>query len=125
MASASCTAVGATRWASFSMMRSSRNTIPRSRCCPNPHSASQYRSEEHTSELQSRLHLVCRLLLEKKTTDQPDAMGVVNVQVDGRASRLCPVGDLRRPICPANHPLEVSAQQIALAPPANRLGRTT
>src|SRR2546429_1068848 len=26
------------------------------------------RSEEHTSELQSRLHLVCRLLLEKKTT---------------------------------------------------------
>src|SRR5687768_17999726 len=28
--------------------------------CPPP------RSEEHTSELQSRLHLVCRLLLEKK-----------------------------------------------------------
>src|SRR2546422_4887147 len=27
---------------------------------------SQHRSEEHTSELQSRLHLVCRLLLEKK-----------------------------------------------------------
>src|SRR2546422_4282489 len=26
----------------------------------------QFRSEEHTSELQSRLHLVCRLLLEKK-----------------------------------------------------------
>src|SRR2546422_3992297 len=26
----------------------------------------QRRSEEHTSELQSRLHLVCRLLLEKK-----------------------------------------------------------
>src|SRR2546422_8151446 len=36
------------------------------------------RSEEHTSELQSRLHLVCRLLLEKKnvtyavtTVDEP------------------------------------------------------
>src|SRR2546422_5463895 len=28
------------------------------------------RSEEHTSELQSRLHLVCRLLLEKKN-DNP------------------------------------------------------
>src|SRR2546429_5932115 len=28
--------------------------------------APQVRSEEHTSELQSRLHLVCRLLLEKK-----------------------------------------------------------
>src|SRR5687768_17845083 len=27
------------------------------------------RSEEHTSELQSRLHLVCRLLLEKKKLD--------------------------------------------------------
>src|SRR2546422_5404658 len=28
--------------------------------------AGLHRSEEHTSELQSRLHLVCRLLLEKK-----------------------------------------------------------
>src|SRR5690554_7312364 len=28
------------------------------------------RSEEHTSELQSRPHLVCRLLLEKKHTQQ-------------------------------------------------------
>src|ERR1041385_5013692 len=27
-----------------------------------------HRSEEHTSELQSRLHLVCRLLLEKKNS---------------------------------------------------------
>src|SRR2546422_7801506 len=32
------------------------------------------RSEEHTSELQSRLHLVCRLLLEKKKAgDKPGA----------------------------------------------------
>src|SRR2546422_7202887 len=30
----------------------------------------QVRSEEHTSELQSRLHLVCRLLLEKKKKKQ-------------------------------------------------------
>src|SRR2546429_6943754 len=29
------------------------------------------RSEEHTSELQSRLHLVCRLLLEKKNNIRP------------------------------------------------------
>src|SRR2546422_3275254 len=28
------------------------------------------RSEEHTSELQSRLHLVCRLLLEKKKKNE-------------------------------------------------------
>src|SRR2546422_6995306 len=34
-----------------------------SRSLPSSRSA---RSEEHTSELQSRLHLVCRLLLEKK-----------------------------------------------------------
>src|SRR2546422_5212967 len=31
------------------------------------------RSEEHTSELQSRLHLVCRLLLEKKNTATPSS----------------------------------------------------
>src|SRR5256884_285694 len=35
---------------------------------PAPKSADR-RSEEHTSELQSRLHLVCRLLLEKKKTN--------------------------------------------------------
>src|SRR4051812_49588160 len=29
------------------------------------------RSEEHTSELQSHVNLVCRLLLEKKNTSQP------------------------------------------------------
>src|ERR1041385_9284749 len=31
------------------------------------------RSEEHTSELQSRLHLACRLLLEKKILASPPA----------------------------------------------------
>src|SRR2546422_6199782 len=34
------------------------------------------RSEEHTSELQSRLHLVCRLLLEKKKNKQKKADAV-------------------------------------------------
>src|SRR5687768_18289952 len=33
-------------------------------------SRGRVRSEEHTSELQSRLHLVCRPLLEKKNTPQ-------------------------------------------------------
>src|SRR5205814_9767400 len=33
---------------------------------PQPQHAAQKRSEEHTSELQSLRHLVCRLLLEKK-----------------------------------------------------------
>src|SRR5687768_18329589 len=32
--------------------------------------AAEHRSEVHTSELQSRLHLVCRLLLEKKKNTQ-------------------------------------------------------
>src|SRR2546422_5843507 len=34
--------------------------------------AGRSRSEEHTSELQSRLHLVCRLLLEKKKKQSED-----------------------------------------------------
>src|SRR5690625_6078254 len=34
------------------------------------HDSPPYRSEEHTSELQSRGHLVCRLLLEKKKKNQ-------------------------------------------------------
>src|SRR2546429_2349204 len=34
------------------------------------------RSEEHTSELQSRLHLVCRLLLEKKNKSNAAADGL-------------------------------------------------
>src|SRR5690348_17968315 len=32
------------------------------------HAIQDHRSEEHTSELQSPVHLVCRLLLEKKKT---------------------------------------------------------
>src|SRR2546422_2282136 len=36
----------------------------------------QTRSEEHTSELQSRLHLVCRLLLEKKKKAITDTVSV-------------------------------------------------
>src|SRR5690625_4427509 len=35
-----------------------------------PSQLQQFRSEEHTSELQSRGHLVCRLLLEKKKANQ-------------------------------------------------------
>src|SRR3712207_2009892 len=35
------------------------------------------RSEEHTSELQSRQYIVCRLLLEKKTADAADKVPVL------------------------------------------------
>src|SRR2546422_8558808 len=49
------------------------------------------RSEEHTSELQSRLHLVCRLLLEKKKkkiklTQQQKTNGAQNQDVTMRRS---------------------------------------
>src|SRR2546422_6688971 len=36
------------------------------------------RSEEHTSELQSRLHLVCRLLLEKKKKSTAASTGLID-----------------------------------------------
>src|SRR2546422_1719243 len=42
-----------------------RSALTTRRWCSTP---LKERSEEHTSELQSRLHLVCRLLLEKKKT---------------------------------------------------------
>src|SRR5436309_5869263 len=54
------------------LFRSSRASRPRSRrtriarCSPCRSSPRAARSEEHTSELQSRENLVCRLLLEKK-----------------------------------------------------------
>src|SRR3712207_9185462 len=43
--------------------------VPVGRRCPRPRARGHrapWRSEEHTSELQSRQYLVCRLLLEKK-----------------------------------------------------------
>src|SRR5690554_6997943 len=50
------------------------------------------RSEEHTSELQSRPHLVCRLLLEKKNRERPvrvlaDAHAVVAGRLGGAERR--------------------------------------
>src|SRR2546429_4821871 len=37
------------------------------------------RSEEHTSELQSRLHLVCRLLLEKKNKTKQQKISCIEI----------------------------------------------
>src|SRR5258705_9234785 len=50
------------------------------------------RSEEHTSELQSLRHLVCRLLLEKKKT-RP-------------SNRATPAGTLLQSQCPPRRPAE-------------------
>src|SRR2546422_4856682 len=41
-----------------------------------------FRSEEHTSELQSRLHLVCRLLLEKKKNTKDTSAQQNNITSD-------------------------------------------
>src|SRR2546422_6939325 len=45
------------------------------------------RSEEHTSELQSRLHLVCRLLLEKKKKKITDKILHVQTNVAQKHKR--------------------------------------
>src|SRR2546429_6584214 len=49
-------------WSSVGFGKSERKELPEKAAV----SGQYQRSEEHTSELQSRLHLVCRLLLEKK-----------------------------------------------------------
>src|SRR3712207_7470219 len=58
--------------------RSSPNAMPGWRAGSRTRGGSEYiaglsraRSEEHTSELQSRQYLVCRLLLEKKKQSEP------------------------------------------------------
>src|SRR2546422_10207291 len=53
-------------WRPTGRARRSRSSTPRRSSSGPPMPAATRRSEEHTSELQSRLHLVCRLLLEKK-----------------------------------------------------------
>src|SRR5689334_24042544 len=40
------------------------------------------RSEEHTSELQSQFHLVCRLLLEKKKKTYPPTLSCVTTNTE-------------------------------------------
>src|SRR2546422_1417342 len=50
-----------------------------------------HRSEEHTSELQSRLHLVCRLLLEKKKKNMTPTHAIARTCRDS-APRLQALG---------------------------------
>src|SRR2546429_2294059 len=55
------------------------------------------RSEEHTSELQSRLHLVCRLLLEKKNGRAAKLDGRDELQRVRTRDRLRPAEMLAHP----------------------------
>src|SRR3712207_9328004 len=58
--------------------------------------AERLRSEEHTSELQSRQYLVCRLLLEKKKTPlKPDDLDLPHQSA--RAGAACDVREFRSP----------------------------
>src|SRR5256884_6893666 len=55
--------------------------------------AARMRSEEHTSELQSRLHLVCRLLLEKKnnhTARPPNTRPPHRLVGWSQCAKICP-----------------------------------
>src|SRR6266581_706332 len=68
-----------------------------------------HRSEEHTSELQSPVHLVCRLLLEKKKDTRPPRTPGGN---DGRAT----VAGSRSPPTPAAHVGRYQASAAARKP---------
>src|SRR3989442_9723027 len=74
-------------------IRSPRHLPPRSESILGFVRAGGGRSEEHTSELQSRPHLVCRLLLEKKKNRGGRGNGRKN---DKRRSK-CASGRRRRP----------------------------
>src|SRR2546422_9553980 len=67
---------------------SSRSPPSRSSCARSAggctRSTSGPRSEEHTSELQSRLHLVCRLLLEKKKNHHSDHVIEIHDKLETR-----------------------------------------
>src|SRR2546429_5765889 len=63
------------------------------------------RSEEHTSELQSRLHLVCRLLLEKKKIN--NILRLCRAVYDSRVSYII----MRRQHCLKMFRIEANTRQ--------------
>src|SRR5256884_1327359 len=70
----------------------------------------ELRSEEHTSELQSRLHLVCRLLLEKKKRTARDTRFC---SLEGRViGREAWQALLRRPRAISPPPIGVHAASV-------------
>src|SRR3712207_8916057 len=57
---------------------------PSDSCSPPPRPRPAPRSEEHTSELQSRQYLVCRLLLEKKQNDPTSTTSTLQTDAYGQ-----------------------------------------
>src|SRR2546429_4256707 len=75
-----------------------RVVVPDAVAAGHERGARVHRSEEHTSELQSRLHLVCRLLLEKKkmkVSDQPTGSPYVRIC----SACACPLRSITMPFC--------------------------
>src|SRR2546429_2319379 len=74
------------------------------------------RSEEHTSELQSRLHLVCRLLLEKKHV-------LDDVPVFDKDPALDPEDVRRDPVhgCPRTRRIDYALLSLSSCRQAQRL----
>src|SRR2546429_6932966 len=74
------------RTCSWSTTTGASATSFRAICSPkaiaSPPRTTPSRSEEHTSELQSRLHLVCRLLLEKKKKEQNTRLNTYSYRYD-------------------------------------------
>src|SRR2546421_8583497 len=100
--------------------------MPSSACDWSSDVCSSDRSEEHTSELQSRSDLVCRLLLEKKKAHDltpvtvrpgmPSLSGTTTVDIHRSGEgRLCSCLRNRR----ASSPMQ-ETQCAARAPPASR-----
>src|SRR2546422_1392358 len=82
------------------LFRSQRAAAPDRAWCrcessARPAPARGTRSEEHTSELQSRLHLVCRLLLEKKKKKKHTTANITHLRRQrGHGRRQCPTAHL-------------------------------
>src|SRR5258707_10534600 len=76
-----CLRIGAS---SCSIQRTKISTISQNLC-----SGRRLRSEEHTSELQSRQYLVCRLLLEKKKI-KPCTISLLNLPTQQTATCITP-----------------------------------
>src|SRR5256884_303535 len=90
-----------------------------------PHATGSKRSEEHTSELQSRLHLVCRLLLEKKNRPMPNASSrslsiASTLSRRRRTSRSCSHSAIASRMLSA----PFSSRQLRRRPKARSFGRS-
>src|SRR5258708_14805773 len=87
-----------------------------------PGSCHENRSEEHTSELQSPDHLVCRLLLEKKKKEvEKGALGVRKGLLASYTGRVCVATDWRVPdvvsVCSRSTTARLTIERIQVTVP--------